>query len=39
MIHAIVAVMRGGYICRACGTEVMYPEKYNKCPVCGIKWG
>ena len=27
------------YVCRACGTEVAYPQKYSKCPVCGIKWG
>jgi rubrerythrin len=38
MIRSIAATVRG-YICRACGTEVMYPEKYRKCPVCGIKWG
>lgn len=37
MIRAISAM--SGYICRACGTEVMYPGKYRKCPVCGIKWG
>lgn len=38
MIRAIAAFVRG-YTCRACGTEVMYPEKYRKCPACGIKWG
>lgn len=27
------------YLCRACGAEVAYPQKYVRCPVCGIKWG
>lgn len=26
------------YICRACGAEVAYHQKYVRCPVCGIKW-
>jgi len=35
----MVEVDMAMYICRACGAEVAYPEKYSKCPVCGIKWG
>ena len=27
------------YVCRGCGTEVANPERFKKCPVCGIKWG
>lgn len=27
------------YVCRGCGTEVAYPSRFWKCPVCGIKWG
>lgn len=27
------------YVCRGCGTEIMYPTKYVRCPVCGIKGG
>lgn len=27
------------YICRGCRAEVAYPERFIRCPVCGIKWG
>lgn len=27
------------YICRACGAEIAYPQRFIRCPVCGIKWG
>lgn len=27
------------YVCRSCGTEIAYPDRFTKCPVCGIKWG
>jgi rubrerythrin len=26
------------YVCRGCGTEIAYPSRFPKCPVCGIKW-
>lgn len=39
VIRTISAAMKAMYICRGCGAEVAYPEKYVKCPVCGIKWG
>ncbi|SMH51031.1 hypothetical protein SAMN06295885_3675 [Rathayibacter oskolensis] len=29
---------REPYICRGCGTEIMTPASYRKCPVCGIKY-
>ncbi len=32
------AIRMSMYICRSCGAEVAYPDKYRKCPVCGIKW-
>ena len=32
-------ILQAMYICRACGTEVAYPQRFIKCPVCGIKWG
>lgn len=25
------------YICRACGTEIAYPQRFVRCPVCGIR--
>lgn len=25
------------YICRGCGTEIAYPQRFRKCPVCGIR--
>lgn len=25
------------YICRGCGTEIAYPQRFTKCPVCGIR--
>ncbi len=27
------------YTCRGCGTVITYPERFRKCPVCGIKGG
>lgn len=27
------------YTCRGCGAQVAYKDKYEKCPVCGIRWG
>lgn len=27
------------YICRGCGGEIAYPQKYRKCPMCGISLG
>lgn len=26
------------YVCRACGYECAYPNRFRKCPVCGIAW-
>lgn len=37
MFRTTVAALRAMYTCRGCGAEVAYPEKYVKCPVCGIK--
>lgn len=34
----LIAVV-SAYVCRGCGTEVSYPDRFTKCPVCGIKWG
>ena len=40
MLTRIIDLARKApYICRGCGAEVNYPEKFRKCPVCGIKWG
>lgn len=39
MFRTAITKVRAMYICRGCGSEVAYPEKYSKCPVCGIKWG
>lgn len=25
------------YICRGCGAEIAYPDRFVKCPVCGIR--
>lgn len=38
MLHHIVSLATR-YICRGCGAEIMYPDKYRKCPVCGIRLG
>lgn len=27
------------YVCRSCGTEIAYPSRFRRCPVCGIKMG
>lgn len=29
---------RAMYVCRSCGTECAYPQRFVRCPVCGIKW-
>ena len=26
------------YICRGCGAEIAYPQRFVRCPVCGIKY-
>ncbi|GHF14625.1 hypothetical protein [Pseudolysinimonas yzui] len=26
------------YVCRGCGTEISYKDRFLKCPVCGIKF-
>jgi len=26
------------YVCRGCGTEIAYKDRFLKCPVCGIKF-
>jgi DNA-directed RNA polymerase subunit RPC12/RpoP len=31
------APTRAMYICRGCGTEIAYPQRFLKCPVCGIR--
>lgn len=38
MLNRIIA-LANRHICRGCGTEIMYPGKYRKCPVCGIHLG
>ena len=39
MIKLFTAAARAiAYTCRGCGTDVSYPERFRKCPVCGIKW-
>lgn len=25
------------YICRACGAEIAYPQRFVRCPDCGIR--
>jgi len=39
MFMQLLRTLQAMYICRGCGAEVAYPERYKKCPVCGIKWG
>ncbi|UVF79170.1 hydrogenase maturation nickel metallochaperone HypA [Gordonia mangrovi] len=39
MFHTPQSALKAMYICRGCGAEVAYPDRYTKCPVCGIKWG
>lgn len=38
MVSPILCSFRG-YTCRGCGTVIAYPERFKKCPVCGIKGG
>jgi rubrerythrin len=38
-MKVLTAILRAPYVCRGCGTEVSYPARFKKCPVCGIKWG
>lgn len=28
---------RAMYICRGCGGEIAHPERFTKCPMCGIR--
>jgi recombinational DNA repair protein RecR len=28
---------RAMYVCRGCGTEIAYPQRFVRCPVCGIR--
>jgi len=30
--------LRAMYICRGCGGEIAYPDRFVKCPMCGIKF-
>lgn len=30
---------RRAYVCRGCGTQIAYPQRFVKCPVCGIRFG
>ena len=39
MSKVLTGLVKAPYICRGCGAEVAYPERFKKCPVCGIKWG
>lgn len=25
------------YICRGCGGEIAYPQRFTRCPMCGIR--
>ncbi|WP_268788635.1 hypothetical protein [Rathayibacter sp. Leaf296] len=25
------------YICRGCGGEIAYPQRFRTCPMCGIR--
>lgn len=25
------------YVCRGCGTEIAYPQRFIRCPVCRIR--
>lgn len=34
-----IARILKAYTCRGCGGQVTYPERFKKCPMCGIKWG
>lgn len=36
MTHSIRQALQAMYICRSCGAEVAYPQRFTKCPVCGI---
>lgn len=38
MIKDIKEPLGAMYICRGCGAEIAYPERFVKCPVCGIKF-
>lgn len=37
MIQRALARM-AAYVCRGCGTECPNPQRFIRCPVCGIKW-
>ncbi len=38
MISIPTAIARMAmYVCRGCGTEIAYPARFRKCPVCGIR--
>lgn len=38
MTLTISHASRAMYVCRSCGTECAYPQRFVRCPVCGIKW-
>lgn len=38
MTNKISHAPRVVYVCRSCGTECAYPQRFVRCPVCGIKW-
>lgn len=37
MTHRGPFALRAMYICRGCGTEIAYPQRFLRCPVCKIK--
>lgn len=39
MLTEIFFGLKAMYICRGCGAEIAYPNRFKKCPVCGINLG
>ncbi|WP_281271758.1 hypothetical protein [Nocardioides immobilis] len=37
-IRLTITPTRAPNVCRGCGTAIAYPDRFRKCPVCGIKY-